>query len=338
MRKIFLSFLLTLTMIGYGEKSEASIIVYTNSGSNGRAQYLEEEAKKAGFDINVVAAGGTDIANRLSAEKNNPIADVVFGLNNIEYEKLKKKNVLRKFTPSWAKDIPAGLSDKDGYYNAVSVTPLIAIYNPQVITGKNIPKDWTDLATNPYYKDKYNLFKTGGGTGKTILASIISRYKDSKGELGISKEGWDIIKKLYENGHVEKSGEDWFGNLMSGKRPITMIWASGAIERQNANNFKVGIMKPEIGVPFVVEHVAIINKKKFKPESEKFAEWLGSVEVQGKWSEKFGTAPALPVALEKAPKQVTELVNSLKVQKLDWTFIANNVDAWMEKIELEYNN
>ena len=55
---------------------------------------------------------------------------------------------MKKFNPSWAGEIPEGLSDKEGYYNAITVTPLLAIYNPNIIKGEDIPKDWTDLATN----------------------------------------------------------------------------------------------------------------------------------------------------------------------------------------------
>ena len=95
MKKIFLACVLALTMMGCGSSKDDSIIVYTNSGSNGRDVFLKELAKENGFDINVVSGGGTDIANRLIAEKNNPIADVIFGLNNIEYEKLKKENILK---------------------------------------------------------------------------------------------------------------------------------------------------------------------------------------------------------------------------------------------------
>lgn len=159
MKKIFLACVLALTMMGCGSSKDDSIIVYTNSGSNGRDVFLKELAKENGFDINVVSGGGTDIANRLIAEKNNPIADVIFGLNNIEYEKLKKQNILKKFNPSWAGEIPEGLSDKEGYYNAITVTPLLAIYNPNIIKGEDIPKDWTDLATNPKFKEQVLSFQ-----------------------------------------------------------------------------------------------------------------------------------------------------------------------------------
>ncbi|WP_300362386.1 extracellular solute-binding protein [Fusobacterium sp.] len=335
MKKIFLGAMLALTLIGCGAKDD-SIILYTNSGSNGRSEFLKEYAKENGFNLDIVSAGGTDITNRLLAEKNNPIADVIFGLNNMEYEKLKRENILKKFSPSWADQIPEGLSDAEGYYNAVTVTPLLAVYNTDIINGENIPKDWTDLATNPKFTGKYFMFGTNGGTGKAVMASVVSRYRDDNGELKISKDGWEMTKKLYTNGYVERGEEDWFGNLMSGKRPILMLWGSGALERQKANNIKLGVMKPEIGVPFVVEQIALVNKKGDNEQVEKFADWLGSPEVQIKWAEKFGTAPAHPAALEKAPAEVKELVESVKIQNLDWKFISENIDSWIEKIELEF--
>jgi len=95
---------LAVTACGNGGGDNAA------SGENGGGQvkneklivYTIEQAKKAGFDIEIVGAGGADLTNRLIAEKNNPIADVVFGLNNIFYENLKKEGVLLKYVPQWA--------------------------------------------------------------------------------------------------------------------------------------------------------------------------------------------------------------------------------------------
>lgn len=71
--------------------SNEKLVVYTNSGTEGRDAYLIEKAKEAGFDIEVVALGASEVTERMIAEKNNPLCDVTFGLNNIEYEKLKSK-------------------------------------------------------------------------------------------------------------------------------------------------------------------------------------------------------------------------------------------------------
>ena len=64
MKKIFLACMLALTIIGCGSRKDDSIIVYTNSGSNGRDVFLKELAKENGFDINVVSSKGKNIANR----------------------------------------------------------------------------------------------------------------------------------------------------------------------------------------------------------------------------------------------------------------------------------
>lgn len=66
--------------------SNEKLVVYTNSGTEGRDAYLIEKAKEAGFDIEVVALGASEVTERMIAEKNNPLCDVTFGLNNIEYE------------------------------------------------------------------------------------------------------------------------------------------------------------------------------------------------------------------------------------------------------------
>lgn len=321
--------------VACGEKQNNTIIVYTNSGTNGRQEYLEAEAKKAGFDIKVVSAGGTDIANRLLAEKNKPIADVVFGLNAVEYEKLKKVDLLEKYEPSWGKDVPAGLSDKEGFYNAVTMTPLLAVYNEEAV-GENIPHDWVELSTNPVFEGRYSIFPLTGGTSKAILSSILVRYKDENGDLGVSDEGWDVIRQYLQHAHIQMGKEDYWGDLMSGKYPILMMWASGAIERGNKFNYKYGVMKPEIGVPVVVEQLSLIKGSKNKETAQKFIDWCGSAEFQGEWAKQFGTIPVLPAALAMAPEQNKVLRNEIKIQDMDWKYVASHIDSWIEKVQLQY--
>lgn len=83
----------------------------------------------------------------------------------------------------------------------------------ELIDLQNPPKDYTDLV-NPEWKDKYTILNFGGGTGKTILASLLVRYRDDNGEYGISDEGWDFVKSWIQNGHMEVQGEDYVGNAI----------------------------------------------------------------------------------------------------------------------------
>ena len=95
-------------------------------------------------------------------------------------------------------------------------------------------------------------------------------------------------------------------------------------------------MSPAIGVPYVVEQVGIIVHGKKTALAIDFANWFGSKEVQAAWSNKFGTIPAHPKALEQASTDLKEFMGAVHSQNMDWALVAENIDAWVEKVELEF--
>ncbi|GIO95579.1 iron ABC transporter substrate-binding protein [Paenibacillus lautus] len=312
------------------------LIVYTNANSDGRGEWLIEKAKGAGFDIEIVGAGGADLTNRLIAEKNNPIADVVYGLNNMLYENLKKEDVLAKFVPSWAGDVEQGLNDPEGYYHGLVKQAILLGYNPNEFTADTAPKDWTDLYMNDAYKGKYEApTLLGQNTPRLIVAGILTRFQDPNGDLGISEEGWNEIQQLYDNGVSAVEGEDFYANLASGKTPLGALVSGTLQQKEEQYKVKAGIVSPEVGVPMVVEHAALVNGTKKQATAERFVEWLGSSEIQGEFAAEFNAMPANTKAVEQANDSVKELFTSLKPQDFDWAFIAENMDLWAEKIELE---
>ena len=147
-----------------GEDSGTSLVIYTNSGSDGRDAWLKDYAKENGFDVEVVQIQGGDLGNRIVSEKNNVQADLVFGLNNVEYEKLKAEDTLEPWEPAWKDEVDLSLGDADGYYYPLVIQPLVNIMNADL---DEYPADYTDL-TDEKWKDKYTILNFGGGTGKTI--------------------------------------------------------------------------------------------------------------------------------------------------------------------------
>lgn len=321
-------------IVGQEMDKSQKLIIYTNSGSNGRDGWLKDKAAEVGYHVEVVQIQGGDLANRIIAEKNNPQADMVFGLNSIEYEKLKKENVIDRWKPSWADEADTSLGDKEGYYYPIVKQPLVNIMNAELT---NPPKDYTDLV-NPEWNNKYTILNLGGGTGKTILAGLLVRYRDDNGEFGISEEGWDFVKNWIQNGHMEQQGEDLIGNVISGKTPITEMWGSGVLQNQNERNYKFQIMVPEVGVPYVTEQIAMITGSGKRELAVDFANWFGSADIQADWMNKFGTIPCQPAALEKAPEDIKTFIDKVHPQDIDWEFVAENIDQWVEKCELEFLN
>lgn len=314
------------------DKSQ-ELVIYTNSGSNGRAEWLTERAAKEGYKIKVVDIAGSELTDRLIGEKNNAIADMVFGLNAVEYEKLKKEELLAKYEPTWKDEVDMTLGDAEGYYYPIAIQPLVLIGKE----GVEMPKDWTDLAQETY-KGRYGIARLGGGTSKTILASILARYADESGELGVSEEGWEIVKGYIQNATIYAQGQDYISELLddSNSLEFSMMWGSGVLQNQKERNVKFNVMTPEIGAPFVTEQTAVLSTTKKSDLALDFINWLGSAEIQAEWSHEFGTIPANKKALEQAQDDVKEFADKMKPQELDWKFIGEHVDEWVEKVELEF--
>ncbi|MGE8205456.1 extracellular solute-binding protein [Heyndrickxia sp. NPDC080065] len=324
---------------GAGDKAakDKSLVIYSNSVSDGRGDWLTKKAAEAGFNIKMVEAGGGDLLNRLIAEKNNPIADVVFGLNQMNFETLKTDNLLVPYQPKWINEIPKASRQSDNFYNPLVEQRIIMIYNKDVYTPETAPKDWTDLIENKNFAGKYNVpTNLGGATNRAVVYGFLMRNLDPKGDLGVSDKGWEMIKSFFDNGYKTPEGEDSFKNLVSGKVPISFTYSSGLPGYEEQYGFKAGIVSPEIGVPTTVEQVGIINKGKKQDTSvaKEFVDWFGSAEVQGEWAKQFGTLPVNEKAFEQASDQMKSISTNTKVQNMDYTFISKHIDEWVEKIEL----
>lgn len=85
------------------EKADKSqeLVIYSNSVSNGRGDWLTAKAKEAGFNIKMVDIPGAQLADRVIAEKNNAVADMVFGIGAVDSNKIRDQKLLVQYKPKW---------------------------------------------------------------------------------------------------------------------------------------------------------------------------------------------------------------------------------------------
>ncbi|GAA2173174.1 extracellular solute-binding protein [Arthrobacter parietis] len=324
---------------GDGSAEAGTLVVYTNSNSEGRGEWLQAEAAEAGFDIEIVGAGGADATNKLIAEKNNPIADVVYGLNNVYYEQLKKEDVLEPYTPEWSGEVDESLADpaEDKAYWPLVQQAIVLAYDADAISADEAPKDWPELWTDEEYKDRYErVTGMGGATIQLVMAGILSRYRDDNGELGVSEEGWSQIEQYFNNGVPAVKDLDLFARFAEGEVDLGQMPSSSIPGREEAYDVTSGAVAPEIGVPYAIEQVAVVKGTDQQEQAQKFIDWFGSAEVQGEWAQKFNSLPVNEGALEQAKPEVIEFDEQFTHQDIDWTFVEKNLAGWVEKIELEY--
>lgn len=315
-----------------------SITIYSNSLADGRKDWLTEEAKKAGFELQLVDAGGGDIYNRLVAEKNSPIADVTFGLNDVFFQKLVAENVLEEYKPSWASTVAQEAVDSSGKYYPIVKEPIMLVCNAEKYkTAAQLPQDWPDLWQKPQFHGRYEVPATlGAATTQMVIAGIMSRHLDQGGKLGVSAQGWQSIKDWYVNGVRSEEGTDLYAQIKSGKVDCGQMWLAGKFSREEQYQINTSAVHPEQGVPMVRQSIALIKDSKKSEQAKKFIDWFGSAELQSKWSKKFFTAPTNKDAEKLGNQEAIKYTNSFIEQKIDWKLVANNLDKWIEEIQLNY--
>ena len=316
--------------------SGETLVIYTNSNGEGRGDWLAAKAAEAGFKIEIVGAGGADATNKLIAEKNNPIADVAFGLNNMYFSQVKNEGALEAYQPAWAGDVDKGLGDGETYWPLVKQAILLG-YNSDKISKDAAPKDWTDLWTKDEFKSRYErVTGMGTATAQLVFAGILSRYRDDSGDLGISDDGWKQVEQYFKNGSPAVAKTDLFARIASGDVDMGQMPSSIIADREKSFKVNVDTVIPSVGVPLAVEQIALVKGTKKKDQAQKFIDWFGSAEVQGEFAQKFNSMPVNKGAQAKANPEVVDFFAGLKQQDIDWNFVQKNMGAWVEKIELEY--
>jgi iron(III) transport system substrate-binding protein len=313
-----------------------TLVVYTNSNGEGRGDWLTAKAAEAGFKIEIVGAGGADATNKLIAEKNNPIADVAFGLNNMYFSQIKAEDVLEPYEPSWAGEVDEELADGETYWPLVKQAILLG-YNSDKISKEAAPQDWTDLWTRDEFKDRYErVTGLGTATAQLVFAGILSRYRDDSGDLGISDEGWKQVEQYFQNGSPAVAKTDLFARIASGEVDMGQMPSSIIADREKSFNVNVETVIPSVGVPLAVEQIALVKGTEKKEQAQKFIDWFGSADVQGQFAKQFNSMPVNEGAAAQANPEVVDFFADLKQQDIDWEFVQENMGAWVEKIELEY--
>ncbi|MGV9857293.1 substrate-binding domain-containing protein [Gordonia sp. NPDC003425] len=316
--------------------SSSRLVVYTNAASDGRGDWMVKKASEAGFNVTYVDLGGGDLKNRLLAERGRPQADVVFGLNDAYFYQLVDDEVLDTYTPAWADAVSDQYGDRSHFWPMYRF-PILLVYNTAKWSPETAPKDWPDLWQNQQFWRQYETPSAlGGMTSQTVIAGILVRYAQNGGRAGISDAGWNAIQQFFAHGNRAVEGVDLYARMATGQVSMGQMWMHGRIPREKQYGIQTKGVNPEIGVPMVVESVAMVNNTPRAELAANFIDWWGSAQVTSEFSNEFYYVPINEDARATANQEAIKEANSYNVQQIDWRFVAENLDEWIETTTLEY--
>jgi iron(III) transport system substrate-binding protein len=314
--------------------SGETLIVYTNSNGDGRGEWVTAQAAEAGIDIEIVGLGGADLTNRIIAEKNNPVGDVVFGLNTMFFESLKAEEAIVGYQPEWSADVPQDAGDPvDGAYWPLVDQAIVMVHDEASVA--DAPSDIAELWTDPAYQGTYEVNTAlGQATPQLVVAGILAPYVDESGE--VSDEGWAQVEAYFANGSPAVEGTDLYARFDRDEVDYGIVPSGGIIARDAEYGTTTAIVPSENGVPFVTEQIGVIAGTDQQEQAQAFIDWFGSAEVQGAFAEEFNSMPVNEGAQAQANPEIVELIGSVERADIDYALVREHIGTWVERIELEY--
>ena len=334
-----------LTEEGIAQYKSKPIVVYTNYNTGSRADWWTKKAKEAGFtNITIVNGGASAMSEKIKAERKNPQADVMCGLNAMGWADLKNEGLLMQFVPSWAALVDEGMNDPDGFFHAITKEAILLVYDKNTWTAEQAPSDWLELwkDENSQYHGTFQCWSAlTGGTTQVNLTGILHRYKSDAADAkyGVSPEGWEQIRKMYEYG-VSASGDVISAIAAVDGSQMNVHcgqWYSSGIKSYSETyEVELDYVVPEVGVPYAITGCGIIQGSKNPITAALFIEWYGSTEFQTVWAQAWDTAPANREAWEAGASDDAKLYTNLPQQQIDWAWAQEHMGEWVEYITLQF--
>jgi iron(III) transport system substrate-binding protein len=310
----------------------AELTVYTAVEAEDLKRYAETFNKDhPDITINWVRDSTGIVTAKLLAEKNNPQADVVWGLAATSLLLLKSEGMLEAYAPAGVEKLDPKFVDNSNPPAWVGMDAWVAAvcYNT-VEAGKlglPVPTSWKDL-TNPVYKDHLIMPNpNSSGTGFLDVSSWLQMF----GEDG----GWEYMDALHQNiARYTHSGSKPCKLAAAGEIPIGISFAfRGA--KSKAAGAPLEIIVPSEGVGWDMEATAIIAGTANLDAAKTLVDWS----INHTANVMYNTGYAV-VAMPGVAKPVEHFPEGLLDAMIDndFEFAANNRKAILTEWQSRYDS
>ena len=262
---------------------KTKLTVYT-ALENDQVGPYKESFEKANPDIEIAWVRDSTgvVTAKILAEKDNPRADVIWGLGASSVALFDSMGMLEPYAPKGVAELkPVFKSGKNPpAWTGMDAWLAVICYNTVEAGKKNLPKptSWADL-TNPAYKGAIVMPNpASSGTGyQTVYAWI---------QLMGEKAAWEFMDKLHQNVAVyTHSGSAPCVQAAKGERVIGIgVDMRGAKEK--TGGAPIDIILGKEGAPWDMEATAIVKGTKNLEAAKKLADFAVSkpaYELYGKY-------------------------------------------------------
>lgn len=285
----------------YREKNSKELTIYAALEDEQVAEYIQRfKEQYPDIKVNLIIDSHGVISAKVISEKDNPQADIVWGLSAINMIDLQGRNLLKAYAPKNLENINEKFRDSNEvpYWIGMNVTETAFVVNYKELEklGLEIPQSFADLI-KPEYKGLITMPNpASSGTGYFSVLAILQRMGE--------KEGYEYMNKLHENiGVYTHSGSKPAKLAGSGEYPIGISLGYRAVKQMESGE-PVKAIFPKEGSGWDLESIALIKKGLIKDEVKLFMDWATSDEAMRLYA-KNNAVTSAPTDI-KVPKGYAE--------------------------------
>ncbi len=323
--------ILAAAFISYCSASAATrLTVYTALENEQLAPYKKAfEADNPDIEIRWVKDSNGVITAKLLAEKNNPQADVIWGVAASSLLLLEKQGLLDPYAPKDVTAIKTAFRDAGTPPAWVGMDAWMAAicFNAEEAKKKGLarPNSWADL-TSPAYKGQIVMPNpASSGTGFLAVSGWLQMMGDGA--------GWAFMDKLDANmAAYIHSGSKPCKMVAAGEYPVGISMEYAGVQQQN-EGAPIEVILPGEGTGWEIEATAIVKGGHNAEAARRLADWAASTKARDQYA-RFYPITAVPGAK-------TPLINypsdaEAHMAKNDFVWAAENRDAILAKWSARY--
>lgn len=314
-----------------GSAAGQSIVVYTALEDDQLTGYMEVFTQAhPEINVEIVRDSTGIITARLLAEKDNPQADVVWGLAATSLLLAQQEEMLEPYAPAGLENVSPRFRDPADPPAWVGIDVWMSAFCVNTIELENqnlpMPTSWADL-TNPVYKDALVMPNpASSGTGFLSVSAVLQ----TMGE----EEGWNYLDALHDNiGQYTHSGSKPCKMAGAGEYPIGISFGYRGIIQKQAGE-PIEVVFPSEGSGWDMEANALVKKDDIKPAARTFLDWAISDAIMQEYAQSFAitsvpTDQGIPEGFPSDP--LAQLIDN------DFEWAASNREAilaeWTERYD-----
>lgn len=311
--------------------AQTELTVYTAVEAEDLKRYAEAfNEDYPDIEIKWVRDSTGIVTAKLLAEKNNPQADVIWGLAATSLLLMKGEGMLEPYAPEGLDLIDVKFRDSANppYWTGMDAWVAAVCVNTVEAEKNNLPMpaSWQDL-TKPVYKGHVAMPNpNSSGTGFLDVSSWLQMF----GEEG----GWAFMDKLHDNiSHYTHSGSKPCKQAAAGEIPIGISFAfRGA--KSKAAGAPLEIVIPSEGIGWDMEATAIVRGTDNLDAAKKLVDWSVTEKANRLYNEGYAVVaiPGIAKPVEHFPEGITDAMI-----KNDFEFAAANRNRILKEWQSRYD-